>query len=78
MIVAVNDGARIVAFEIALEGPVVGKAERDQCPGGPYRVERDDISAVIWASDPHQRLTRYRVKIRELNRIAGRRPDFRV
>ena len=78
MIVAVNDGAWISAFEIALEGPVVGKTERDQCPGGPYRLERDDIAAVIRASDPHQRLTRYRMKIGELNWIAGSRPDFRV
>ena len=47
MIVAVNDGAGVLLLEIALEGPIVGEAERDQRAGGRYRLERDDISSIV-------------------------------
>ncbi|OIQ75309.1 hypothetical protein GALL_430230 [mine drainage metagenome] len=47
MIVAVNDGAGVSLLEIALEGPVVGEAERDQCAGGGYRLNRDDVPSIV-------------------------------
>ncbi len=68
----------IVGFEIALKSPIVGKTEREQGAGGCLRLERNDIAAVICVSDPRQRLTRDRVKIGELNRIANSRPDLCV
>ena len=63
MIVAMNEGGRVVLLEVALKGPVVGEAERDKRVGGFYRVERHDISAVIPVSDPHERFAGYRAKI---------------
>ena len=69
-----NNGVRIVLLEIAFKGPVVGKAEREQRIGGVYGTERDNISAVVGASDTRELLTRDRMKVGELNRIASPRP----
>jgi hypothetical protein len=70
MVVAVDDGGRIVRLEVALESPIVGKTEREQCIGFSHCVERNDVSAIMSASDPCKRGARYRMKIRELNWIA--------
>ena len=69
MIVTMNNGVRIVLLEIALKGPVVGKAEREQCAGRPYGTERNNISAVIGSSDTRELFAHDRMKVGELNRI---------
>jgi hypothetical protein len=51
VVVTVNKDVRIMPFEIALKCPIMGETEREQCVGGFYRIERDDISAVICASE---------------------------
>jgi hypothetical protein len=74
----VNDGIRILPFEITLESPVMGKAERNQCSGGFDGNEGDDIPAVMRVSDTCQQITRDRVQIRELDRVPALGSDFCV
>ena len=73
MIVTMNNGVRIVLFEIALKSPVVGKAKREQGAGCSYGIERDDISAVVGTSDTHELFARDRMKVGESRWIAGPR-----
>ena len=65
-----NNGVRIVLLEIALKGPVVREAEREQRIGGVYGTERDNISAVVGTADTRELFTCDRMKIGELNWIA--------
>ena len=71
MIVAVNDGIPIMPFEIAFKRPIMSEAERDQGVCCLDRVERDDIPAIIWATDAQERLTPNRAKIGKLNWITN-------
>src|SRR6185312_3623829 len=65
VIVTMNDGIRVVLPEIALEGPIVGKAEREQRIGVAHRTERDNVSAIIGASDTHELFAGHRMKVGE-------------
>jgi hypothetical protein len=58
-----DGGISIVLLEIALKGPVVGEAEQDQRASCLDGFERNNISAVIGAADPHQRRALDRMKI---------------
>jgi hypothetical protein len=69
-----NNGIRIVLFEVALKGPIVGKTEREQCTGCSDGTKWDNISTVIGTSNTRELLTRHRMKVGELNRIAN--PGF--
>ena len=71
VIVTMNNGVRIVLFEVALKSPVVGKAEREQCVGPSHGTKWHNISSVIGASDTRELLTRHRMKVGELNWIAN-------
>ena len=70
-----NDGVRIVFFEIALERPIMRETEGKQRLGSLHRLERDDVSAVVGAADAHERVARDRAEIGELDRVAGFGPD---
>ena len=75
MVVA-NQRFGIMALEIALKSPVVGKAEREQGAGCLYRLERDDISAIIRASDACKGIAGDGMKIGQPDGVTGLRPGF--
>ena len=76
VVVAVNQRFGIMALEIALKSPVMGKAEREQGAGCPYRLERDDISAIIRASDACKGIAGDGMKIGQPDGVTGLRPGF--
>ena len=73
-----NNGAGFCFLKSRSKVQSWDRPKESNAPAAAYCIERDNISAVIRASDARQRLTCYRVKIGELNGRPNLGPDLRV
>jgi hypothetical protein len=78
MVVTMDRGTGVLSHEVAFEGPVVTKSERQERVGFPHRGERHDVAAVVGASDSYERIANEGAQVREFDRAYACRIDFCV